>query len=377
MPDAQKKEIVKPVNSSEENVLNSLTKNYFTTRDLVIIALLSSLGGVMSTFIGYLGNLINQLLGVPFGAGQFISGLHVFWLMLGYGAIRKTGSGTALGTLKGVVELLTGSTHGIIILLVSLIEGLIIDIGFASTDFRRKQKKPLTLFHISLIAGLSALSNVFVFQAFYLVSIPLILLFVMCSLAFSSGIIFGGYFSWSTLQTMQESNLFANNFKVTVSLAKIGKPSNLILTRIVVVIFILGLFLGSTYYFVFVFRSFNAKAECEITGKVEHPYLFKMENFNDQLITVEAELIGSVIHEDPKNYTGILVSVIIQEANPLSGVEEIIFYASDGYEISFNFQEVMNDNEFIIIEEDDSLRLIAANFNGEMWIRQIVEIKVN
>ncbi|MCG3219358.1 MAG: ECF transporter S component, partial [Candidatus Heimdallarchaeota archaeon] len=251
MSKTQEKGSFTSTDSIENNSSGSNKNSYFTTRDLVVIALLSSLGGVMSTFIGYLGNLVNQLLGVPFGAGQFISGLHVFWLILGYGAIRKTGSGTAMGALKGTIELLTGSTHGIIVVIVSLIEGIIIDLGFLSSDFRKEQKGTLTLFHISIIAGMSALSNVFVFQMFYLISIPLIFLFVMCSLAFSSGILFGGYLSWSTLQTIQESHLFKNTFSVTVSLSKINKPSNLLLTRIVAVVFILGLFLGSSYYFLF------------------------------------------------------------------------------------------------------------------------------
>ncbi|MHA1912327.1 MAG: ECF transporter S component, partial [Candidatus Kariarchaeaceae archaeon] len=364
MSNTQEKGSFTSTDSTEDN--SSISNSYFTTRDLVVIALLSSLGGVMSTFIGYLGNLINQLLGVPFGAGQFISGLHVFWIILGYGAIRKTGSGTALGAMKGVIELLTGSTHGIIVVIVTLIEGIIIDLGFLPLDFRKTHKRALTLFHISIVAGISALSNVIVFQMFYLISIPVTFLFVMCSLAFSSGILFGGYLSWSTLQTIQESHLFEDTFKVTVSMSKIKKPSNILLTKIVAVVFILGLFFGSTYYFVFIFKSFDVDAECEITGKVEHPYLFKMEDFNEQLITIEAELIGSVTHEDPKNYTGVIVSLILSEANPLPDAEEIVFYANDGYEISFNLQEIMTDSEFIIIEENNSLRLIAENYDGEM-----------
>ena len=51
---------------------------YFATRDLLIMAVLSGIGGVLSTYVGYLGNLLNRLFGVPFGAGQFVAGLHVF-----------------------------------------------------------------------------------------------------------------------------------------------------------------------------------------------------------------------------------------------------------------------------------------------------------
>ena len=63
-----------------------MRKYYFSTKDLVTIALLSALGGVLSTYIGYLGNMVNHIIGVPFGAGQFLAGLH--------GITRKKGAAT-------------------------------------------------------------------------------------------------------------------------------------------------------------------------------------------------------------------------------------------------------------------------------------------
>ena len=50
---------------------------YFSTRDLALIAIVSAAGGVLSTYVGYLGNLMNRAFGVPFGAGQWMAGLHV------------------------------------------------------------------------------------------------------------------------------------------------------------------------------------------------------------------------------------------------------------------------------------------------------------
>jgi amino acid permease len=65
----------------EENMVRR-KEYYFSNRDLLVIAILSGIGGVMSTYVGYLGNLVNRLFGVPYGAGQFVSGLHVFWFTL-------------------------------------------------------------------------------------------------------------------------------------------------------------------------------------------------------------------------------------------------------------------------------------------------------
>jgi len=95
-------------------------------RELVLVALLAAVGGVLSAYIGYLGNLINRLFGVPFGAGQLIAGLHVLWLLLARILTRRFGSATLTGITKGIVELLSGGTHGVIIVLISFVEGLLV-----------------------------------------------------------------------------------------------------------------------------------------------------------------------------------------------------------------------------------------------------------
>jgi len=50
---------------------------FLDVREIVLVALLAAVGGVLSTYVGYIGNLINRVFGVPFGAGQLIAGLHV------------------------------------------------------------------------------------------------------------------------------------------------------------------------------------------------------------------------------------------------------------------------------------------------------------
>lgn len=68
-------------------------KYYFSTRDLLTIAILASLGGVMSTYVGYVANVINRLVGVPFGAGQVVAGLHILWIVLILAITGKKGLG--------------------------------------------------------------------------------------------------------------------------------------------------------------------------------------------------------------------------------------------------------------------------------------------
>ena len=141
-------------------------KYRISIRDLVIIAVLCSLGGVMSTYVKYIANMINIFFGVPFGAAQLVAGLHVFWLVLCYGLVRKFGTGTIAGSLKGVIELFTGNPHGITVVLISSVEGIFIDLGMAA--FRKKH----AIYSYGISAGLAAASEVFVFYPLYFPSLP-------------------------------------------------------------------------------------------------------------------------------------------------------------------------------------------------------------
>jgi hypothetical protein len=50
--------------------------------------------------------------------------------------------------------------------------------------------------------------------------------------------------------------------------------------------------------------------------------------------------------------------------------------ASDGYEVEFSLAEVMADDKFILIEEEDTLRLIAGNYEGGYWVKQVARLVV-
>jgi len=186
---------------SEPGLENNVKKRYyFSTRDLLIIAILSGVGGVLSTYVGYLGNLLNRVFVVPFGAGQFVAGLHTFWIILVAGLVRRPGAGTIAGLLKGIVEMLTGSTHGIAIVLVSLVQGLLVDLVL--WIMRRH-----TLASYSIAGGFSAASNVFVFQLLYFSGAPITYILFIGALAFISGCLLGGSFGYSVLDIIREAGL--------------------------------------------------------------------------------------------------------------------------------------------------------------------------
>lgn len=348
---------------------SSATAYYFTTRDLVTIAVLSALGGALSTFVGYLGLLLNTAIGTPFGAGQFLSGLHVFWIILAAGLIRKVGVATATGLLKGFVEFFTGSTHGIIVVLISLIQGLIIDVGFYAIG----QRDFLPFW--SIIAGFAAASNVIVFQFFFFSGAPLIFLALLVILAFSSGIIFGGYFGHATTHLVSESNVYRSVAKGPTLASKGSVWQRLGPYRLSALIFLIVIAFGASLYAVFVWRPVLDPLGCEVVGQVAQPFGFTYFTYAEYEITIEAELIGSVTHIPPQNYTGIPLVTILTDAQPLESATLLQVVSSDGYSATFSLEDVLNDYEIILVV-DGGLRLIAKNYPGWFWIQKVVSLVI-
>lgn len=345
-----------------------------TTRDIVTIAVLSSLGGALSTFVGYLGNLVNLALGVPFGAGQFMAGLHVFWLVLIRVLVPKRGTGTVAGLLKGLVELFTGSTHGIIVVLVSLAQGVTIDIGaLIGGDGEGSGSKLLWW----ITAGASSAINVIVFQVLYFAGAPLwyiIYIGFLVLLAFCSGVIFAGYFAWETIEFLKDTGIASSQGHV-VSRTE-GKP-NVTYRHVPAILFIVFMVIGAAYYTTSVATFFSDPMSCRVTGLVENQYTFTMEDFSNQTVTIEAELIGSTVQLPPANYTGPLVATIIEQASPLPGASGLRVIGRDGYTVEFDdLQAVMNDNRMLIAKTTDGLWLIAGDYDGSLWVRQLSVLEI-
>jgi len=337
-------------------------KPYFSTRDLVTIAILSALGGVLSTYIGYLGNLINTTLGVPFGAGQIMAGLHVYWMIVGHALIPRFGTGTMVGILKGTVELFAGSTHGVPIVFISLVEGLLVDLTLFT--FRRR-----TTAVYCLAGAIGAASNVFTFQLLYFAGVPLGYILLIALMAAISGAIFGGYFGRGSYQVLVDSGIVKPE-KGTVPMKKITIQKAFTIGLAVVLI---G---GAGIYYTVVFKPFQDPMTCKVSGNVANPFSFKLSDFEDDETTIVAELIGEYTYIEPKNYTGIPLHIIIEQASPDSGAERVRVIAFDGYEAPFDLDAVMSDDRLLLVEEDGSIRLVAGDYAGQYWVKRVSEIRI-
>ncbi len=345
-----------------------------STRDIVTIAILASLGGALSTFVGYLGNLINLSLGVPFGAGQFMAGLHVFWLVLIRAIVPKRGVGTAGGLLKGMIEMFTGSTHGIVIVVVSLIQGFVVDIGAAAAG---SAEKPVDSSRITwwIAAGVASATNVIVLQLFYFTGAPFLYIFVISILALCSGIIFAGYFAWETLEFLNDTGTISGFQSIKPAIEN-RTPKSVVYRNLPAIAFVLFLTVGSLYYTTNIANVFADPYSCEVAGLVDNPFSFTLEDFPGSQVTIEAELIGAYTHIPPTNYTGVLLSTILQQASVQTGAVGIQIIARDGYSISLDIADVMTDSHLLLSKSDDGLWLIADNYDGSMWVRQVITLQV-
>ena len=354
----------------------SISSGSSFTREIVTIAILSSLGGSLSTFIGYLGNLINLTLGVPFGAGQFMAGLHVFWIVLMRVLVPKTGVGTMGGLLKGTVEMFTGSTHGIVIVIVSLIQGAIIDAtGVIVRNDQDLNGNSRIIWWLG--AGISSASNVIVFQLFYFAGAPDIYIIIISLLAFCSGVIFAGFFAWETLEFLNDTGLIEGRFpSLRSEIPKKGMKSVFYRRNIPAVALIIFMVVGVTYYVGFVRPVIADPYSCNVSGLVENPYSFNIEEYSGTTVTIEAELNGAYIHLPPANYTGVLLSTVLQQASPLPEATGLRILARDGYQVDFNLNNVMTDDRLLLTTNSDGLWLIAAEYDGSLWVRQVTILQV-
>jgi len=343
-------------------------------RDLVLAALLAAVGGVLSTYIGYIGNLINRLFGVPFGAGQLIAGLHIIWPLLARALTRRFGSGTLTGAAKGLVEFLSGGTHGVVIVVVSVIEGLIVDVGMNLT--RRPR-----LAVMMVVGGLASASNVFLFQALYFSGISMGFIWFMAGLAAISGAVLGGMLSWDLLRMIRESNLVSG----AADLAREGDDSNpdgsrrrtrVWIRNVVTVLALLGLLSGAVYYYTAVYDPFSAEGTLQISGAIDASAEFRYEDWRDAEVTITTEMRGAVSYIPPQPYTGVPLTLVLEALVLDDTATEIAVISSDGYRKTFELQRILGNSDVILVLQDQEMNLVAAGFDGSHWVKQVTRIVV-
>ncbi|MGC9195847.1 MAG: ECF transporter S component [Syntrophobacteraceae bacterium] len=173
-------------------------KHYFGTKDLVTIAGVACMGGVASTYMGYIGHLLGAATGIPV-LSQVTVGLHVLWLVLILALLNKKGSGLLCALVDNLIQFLMGSHIGILVLPIGILQGILAEVGFWTA--RRLGLMPAML----LAGGLSSIAHILFFQTAFHQFGPLAIALGMGVVAFVAGAFLGGLFPYSVAVVLQRT----------------------------------------------------------------------------------------------------------------------------------------------------------------------------
>ncbi len=337
--------------------MTSRPRYYYSTRDLLMMAALAALGGVASTYINALGDAVQSVVGFA-GTTQWAAGLHVLWLILAVGLTGKQGAGTITGVLKGAVELLTGNTHGLLVVLVDVVAGVLVDLGLL--PFRNRDSLPA----YAVAGGLASASNVFVFQLFAAVPADILAYGAMALIAvvaFASGVVFAGVLDFSLLNALRRSGVVKDREPQPM-----GRRVGLIFAVFVVII--------AGGLFIYLRSALRGTATVHIGGAVAAPYDFPAEHGDIPLITAEVDSRGVATR-----YEGYPLAEIIRRAEPNPDAENILLRATDGYAFLISMEELERNDSILLCPQgrgDDASFDIVGPESSKAWVRGMAEVIV-
>ena len=317
------------------------------------MAAMAGLGGVASTAINALGDVMQAALGFA-GTTQWAAGLHTIFLLLVVGLVRKGGAATLAGLLKGAVELLSGNTHGIIILLVDLAAGLIIDLVFALVQQRQ------SLLVYILAGAFSAASNVIVFQLFALAPEDVLAaVWLVALVAAVSGALLGGWVAWLLLGVLHKNGLVREEPVRTMR----G-------WRYAVFLGVFALILiGGSWTMV---ESLAGPPVIDIRVDGEVVYQFSPDDDNLPLIVEDVELNGI-----KRSVSGYKLAEVIALAVSGADYGSALISATDGYSFFITDREIEENTELLLAVsgegEDTSYEIVGAE-NSKAWVRNVATI---
>lgn len=106
----------------------------YSTRDIVIIAVIAAIAGVVNTGVGNIWYLMNSSLG-PLG-GAILQGAFMWAYILVMWLVRKPGAALLLGLIETAVEILLGNAAGIGTLGWGLTQGLGVEAVMAISNYK-------------------------------------------------------------------------------------------------------------------------------------------------------------------------------------------------------------------------------------------------
>lgn len=174
-------------------------KNY-SVFNLIIIAVVSALGIATKPIVVPLVHIITGPLFIPGGA--VAGGFYMFWVVLGAGIVKRTGSGTLIGIVQGILVIAIGTmgTHGIMSIISYTLPGIAVDVIFLFS----KNKKFTSLHYVfgCMAANVTGtlISNILFFR------LPFVTVILIVSAAALSGTV-GGLIAYSISKSLEKLNI--------------------------------------------------------------------------------------------------------------------------------------------------------------------------
>lgn len=175
----------------------------FSVFDLVVIAMMASLGIAIKPVVVPLAHIITGPLYIP--GGTVAGGFYMLWLVLGAGLVGKRGTATLIALVQAIMVIAIGvfGTHGIVSMITYLLPGIGVDLLLLLT--RHKGCCSGCCFFGGVVANLSGtiLVNMVFFQ------LPLIpLLLSLSSAALSGGL--GGIIAFNIIKQFRRFHILSN-----------------------------------------------------------------------------------------------------------------------------------------------------------------------
>lgn len=125
----------------------------FKVFELILMALLASIGIAAKPVVVPLAHLITVPLGIPGGA--IAGGLYMFWIVLAGGLVNKKGAATITAFTQALIVMVTGlmGSHGVLSIVTYTLPGLMVDLYLIL--FRRHLKTPIDFFIGGIVANLA------------------------------------------------------------------------------------------------------------------------------------------------------------------------------------------------------------------------------
>ncbi len=185
-PDSEEKDL-QPTGALVKS--KSRSRYYFTTQDLLIMAILGVMGGFIDSLVPF--DLLVKTW-YPFTGGtELVSAHYLLWWVIAYGITRKKSSILVTAAICGVVEFLLGSSWGAFEILVDVFEGACLLIGFVLMEHLHEGNTNLGW---AFAAGLGNIPQVplfwYITAKFPVIGYSLFIMAVM--LAFVSGVFMAG-----------------------------------------------------------------------------------------------------------------------------------------------------------------------------------------